>query len=91
MGAYPSIGNVARLSCSFTDDTNTLADPTTVTVMVNTPNGVSTETPDRDSTGEYHYDLSLTTPGEYTYRFVGTGAIEAQSADTQFFVPPETF
>lgn len=92
MSVYPNIGNTSRLSCTFTDENNQPADPTTVTVTIKTPNaGASVFTPIRDGVGVYHYDLALTVAGDYGYRFKGTGAITAQSADQHFTVPRQTF
>ena len=92
MSVYPGIGNTARLSCTFTDETNQAADPTVVTVTIKPPDGPSSVfTPVRDGVGAYHYDLALTAAGDYGYRFKGVGAIIAQSADNHFTVPRQTF
>lgn len=92
MSTYPAIGNIARLSCTFTDDTGTAVDPTTITVQYQSPQGTTTtQTPIRDSVGAYHYDLALTQPGTYRYRFIGTGIVTAQSEDRRFEVPDPSF
>ena len=92
MGPYPNVGNISRLSCTFTDQSGAPADPTAVTVQVRPPQGsVSTYTPTRDGVGAYHYDLTLSVPGTYWYRFIGTGAVTAESADRSFVVPDASF
>lgn len=84
---YPAVGNVARLSGAFTDENGDPADPTTVTVQILTPGNIeTTETPIRDGAGLYHYDVTLTTPGTWQYRFIGTGAVVAQTADRSLYV-----
>lgn len=90
MSQYPSVGNVARLSGSFTlQDGVTLADPTTVTVSVKPPGATPTvNTPTRDGTGLYHFDVTLNVVGDWYYRFQGTGAVVAQTADGHIVVPP---
>lgn len=90
MGTYPSIGNIARLSCLFTDINGNPADPTTASVMIQPPKGSGstiTATPTKDSTGAYHYDLTLTAAGDWYYRFIGTGAVTARTGDQHIQVP----
>lgn len=92
MGAYPSVGNIARLFCAFTNNQGSPADPTTVTVQVKPPQApVATFTPVRDGVGAYHYDVTLNAAGTYQYRFIGTGAIVAQTGDQSFTVPQPSF
>lgn len=92
MSTYPAVGNIARLSCAFTDSSGTPADPTTVAVTYRPPGGTPvSQTPVRDSVGAYHYDVQLTQPGTWIYRFIGTGAIVAQSGDQTFYVNPPQF
>ncbi len=78
------IGNVRRLSITFYSDANktTPADPTTVVFKLQIPGsdvveytyGVNAEIV-KDSTGAYHFDLSLTLEGTYSYSWHGTGAV----------------
>jgi len=72
------VGDVARLSVTFTSLAGVLADPTVVTLTVQAPdNAQTTPAVTHDSTGKYHYDLSITQSGVYLYRYVGTGAVAA--------------
>lgn len=92
MGSYPSPGNVARLSGSYMDETQTLADPTVATVMIKPPTSDAiTVTPERDGTGRYHYDVLLDEPGTWAYRFIGAGAVIAQTEDMKIPVPAPSF
>jgi uncharacterized protein YfaS (alpha-2-macroglobulin family) len=59
-----------------------LTDPTSVTFKSKDPSGnVSTETPVRDSTGNYHVDVTTDENGEWPYRFEGTGLCTAVEED----------
>lgn len=81
------IGDVVRLSVDFKVG-STLTDPTTVTLKIMDPAGTtSTFTYAgaqvvKDATGEYHYDYSPTTAGEYHWRWEGTGSAKAASEGT---------
>lgn len=85
------IGDKTRLSVTFLNIAGAVADPTTVTLKLRTPAPASVESSHvygvdiavvRESTGIYHYDLSLPTSGVWWYRWDATGAVEA--ADEQF-------
>ena len=71
----------------------TAGDPTTVTLKVKDPTGtVTTYTYAgaqvvKDSTGNYHYDLTPAIAGKWYYEWVGTGAVPAQS-ESYFVVVP---
>jgi len=74
------IGDVARLSASFEDSTGALADPATISLLVTQPDGTATTYTYsgaqviKDSTGRYHYDLSLVAGvGTWEYRWTTTG------------------
>lgn len=60
-----------------------LTDPTTVTLEVTDPAGVRTtytyagSTVGKTSTGVYYRDIPLTTPGEWSVRWKGTGTVAA--------------
>src|SRR5678816_4032854 len=77
------IGDAARLRASFRDANNLPADPTTVELIVQAPNNTQTTyTYDnleiqRESIGEYFYDLLISQVGVYLYRYTGTGAVQA--------------
>jgi hypothetical protein len=74
-------GDLVRLSVTFADLTNQPADPSTVTLAITAPDGstqnYTTSEITRDGTGVYHFDLSTTLAGTYTYRWTGTGAVSA--------------
>lgn len=73
-------GNVIRIRMSFTDDNNTLADPTLVTCFVGLPGSVSTElVPIRIDTGLYYADWDTTgvESGLYFCVASGSGAVVA--------------
>lgn len=75
------IGDVSRLSVTFTNLAGDLADPTAVALIIQSPDGIQTVINPvsiiNPSTGVYHYDLSLTQSGLYLYRYTGTGSITA--------------
>lgn len=83
-------GQLVRLSASFTDAAGAAADPDTVTfrhqpvsvsgstVTTHTYPSGSTDIV-RDSTGEYHIDVSMDDPGTHYWRWESTG--DAQAAD----------
>lgn len=84
-------GAVVRVSNEFTQS-GVAADPTTVKLTVVRPNGLrNTYTylaPDavivKDSTGNYHADLSAIIPGTWTYRWFSEGT--GQAADDKTFL-----
>jgi hypothetical protein len=81
MGAsvfFESVSELARLSNTFTVD-GTPTDPTTITLTVTDPTGASVDythpaTVTRDGAGIYHKDVTCSAAGEWTYKWVGTGA-----------------
>lgn len=79
---YP--GSLVRLSASFTSG-GVAADPTTVALKYRNPVGTilsksyALAEVVKDSTGHYHYDLSVTTHGVWAYRWESTGAAQAAS------------
>lgn len=74
------IGNVIRLSASFTNFSGVAADPDAVTVTIKLRNSTSeTFTATKDSVGNYHYDYTPAAAGTYFYRFNGTGSLLASS------------
>lgn len=71
------IGDSVRISGAFTQS-GTPIDPGAVTLKVELPDGTSTTytypaTMTKDSTGNYHVDISITQRGTYNYRWVSTG------------------
>lgn len=91
MAEIISVGDARTLYGEWDVD-GTPTDPTVVTFTVRTPAGDSTDyifgtDPEvvQDSTGRYHLDLLLDSPGLWTYRLVGTGAA-AGTKDGSFYV-----
>lgn len=73
-------GQRATCSASFSDSTDTLVDPATVTFKVKLPAGTTTTYVYgtdaqlvKAGTGRYYVLLDLDTTGSYTYRFESTG------------------
>jgi hypothetical protein len=69
------IGNLVRVSVNVTDINGVAADPTTIALTVDQPDGTlaGPYTPTHDGTGAYHYDFLPTQAGRHAYRFVATG------------------
>jgi hypothetical protein len=87
-------GTPRRLDVEFRNIAGNLADPTTVTIRVTTPSGVTTEYPVppvvKESTGKFYYDATINEAGKWLYRGIGTGAVEA-AAEHVLFVEPSDF
>ena len=85
------LGNLVRVSGSFTTVTGAPADPTTITLRVKDPTGtIAVYTGGamvRDGIGAYHYDLVPAKSGTWSYRWEGTGAVTA-AGDSSFAVTP---
>lgn len=76
------IGDQLTVGYTFRNSSGVAADPTTVELKLLTPAGVETShvygidaNVIKGSVGAYHYDLTLTESGLYTWRWIGTGAI----------------
>ena len=100
MGTTYDIGDVVRVTGTFTDTGSALGDPTTVNFLVDTPTSTapttatrtSTSTGDvggiyRYSTGVYYYDVTTTGRGLYETRFTSTGTLAA-SGESWFSIRP---
>src|SRR5690242_12498095 len=95
-----SVGDLIRLSVSFTDSSDQAADPTTVTCLVKRryqlpPVTTSTYTyaggtVTKASTGSYYVDFTPTTEGIWDYRWVATGTVVAAD-EGAFNVPNSEF
>lgn len=90
------IGTKVRLTAEWrvpARPDGTLTDPTTVSLLIRTPDGVQTTYTfaggdiTKDATGQYHYDITPTTTGKHTWRWVGTGAAHAP-AEGAFNIEP---
>ena len=93
---YPKGTNV-RVTATFEDAAGTDLDPTTVEVIVQTPELVETtytygseSSPVKSATGIYYIDVSLDTAGWWTFpwRSTGTGQTAFQ---THIYVTPSEF
>lgn len=75
-GAF-NVGGVAHLATTFTVG-GVATDPTTVTLYVEDPSGVTstfaTDALTHDGDGAYSYNLTVTKAGQWRWRWVGTGA-----------------
>jgi hypothetical protein len=91
MGDLLEVGEPAVLECLFEDlDTNDPSDPTTVTLTVTDPNGVSVTftSPDAElenpSVGLWRHLHIMDVRGLWTYRFEGTGNVTAGDSGSVF-------
>lgn len=80
------VGDLVRLKVDFTDADGAPADPSAVGLRVKRDGVTSTYTDAvQDSTGAYHKDVNVDAPGVWTYRWTGTGAVQA-AEEGRFFV-----
>lgn len=86
------IGDLVRLTGTFTDLAGVATDPTGITCSIRLPSGtVTTLTYGvdaslyRTSTGVYYTDFAPTMEGLHYYRFAGTGAVTA-AEETTFYI-----
>ena len=95
------IADIVRLTATFTDTGGSVADPTTVNFLYDTPTSVAATTANRPSTGintvngiarvstgVYHFEITTTGSGLYETRFTSTGVISA-SVESWFSVRPQ--
>src|SRR4051812_19836869 len=70
------LGDTARLSVAFTVG-GVATDPTTIAATVRKPDTVTTAYTSgqitHDGVGLYHLDVTVDVPGEWAYKFTGTG------------------
>lgn len=87
------INDIARMSVAFTVS-GVATDPTAVTGTVRKPDGtttnytVTTGQIVKDSTGNYHLDVTVDQAGHWMYKLVGTGAA-TDTAQGTFYVAPD--
>lgn len=87
---------LVRTTASFTDDDGAPVDPDDVTLLTFDPLGNVTEYVygvdliERDSTGEYRFDIPGNPSGDWRYRWAGTGAAAAV-AEGQFKIAASVF
>jgi hypothetical protein len=87
------IDTALQLTGTFIDlETGQPADPTVVSLFLLSPNGQTTTLTlaggqvVREGTGVYTYTFTPSVSGTWTYKWQGTGAVVATSADTTFDV-----
>ncbi len=88
------IGDLVRLSATFTNTAGVVTDPTATTCAIKVPSGTVTTYTYlvdvdlvRDSAGAFHLDYSPVAEGIHTYRFVGTGACQT-AEEKPFYIRP---
>lgn len=71
------IGDVVRISGTFTSTGGAFIDPTTVTVWVKAPSSTVyvTTAPTNPSTGVHYVDYTPASTGVYLYRIYSTGTV----------------
>jgi len=75
------VGDLVTLRVTFTV-AGVATNPTTVVLTVRMPDGtLSTPAPTLESTGVYTYNLLLSASGVWSYRWAGTGAVQAAEED----------
>jgi hypothetical protein len=80
MAAYIQ-GCQVRVTSTFTNFDGSNTDPSTVTFKVHSPSGIENTYTygvsgiTKTGTGVYYSDITLDEEGEWTYRWVGTGAL----------------
>lgn len=90
------VGDVVRITGTFTNTSGVAADPTAVTILVKRRDGATTTytfaggTVTKSATGIFYADHTVTAEGVYDYRIVGTGAVVTASEGT-FQVPDSQF
>lgn len=82
------IGDTVHLTGAFVNTAGVATDPTAVVVTYKKPNGtVVTGVAVKDSTGNYHCDITPDADGNWYYRWAGTGTI-ATAEEGIFYVRP---
>ncbi len=91
------IGDIVRATATFRNIAGVATDPTGVTFKLRKPDGTTTTyvyPTDaqlvKDSTGNYHVDVTVTLAGFYEWRFEGTGTVTA-SVDGEFLGATSVF
>lgn len=91
-GNIYQVDTLVQLNVTFYNtQLNLPADPSIVSLFVEDPTGVVTQIPSnfivRTGTGTYYSDFLPTGPGQWTYKWQGSGtSVLATSPDTSFFV-----
>lgn len=77
-------GDLVKFTANFSTDADVAADPTGVVFKFKRPDktvtvwtyGVDAQIT-RDTVGAYHAEVAIDQPGDWTYRWEGTGALQA--------------
>jgi hypothetical protein len=71
------IGDTVRITATFKDSTDALANPTTVTIKVRQPDtrAIIVGTVINDSVGVFHADFGPTVSGRWAWRVLGVGVV----------------
>lgn len=87
MAAY-SLGQLVRITATFTDENGDAADPGAVFCQIKTPAGVTTSYEYgvdgevvKDSTGVFHLDLDCDAVGWWSWRWYSTTSVQAADED----------
>lgn len=88
--AHYELGSIVRVTVDFTNSLGAPADPTVVTCSVKDPTGGTTTDyvfgtdPEviKDSIGSYHMDVDADGYGLWSYRWAGTGSVQAAGEDS---------
>lgn len=87
------VGQAARIEAVITDIAGAAVEPETVSLITLAPDGTKTEIPAgeivKDAAGAYHYDLALSQPGRWYYRFESSAP--AAAAEDTLNVKPSRF
>ena len=89
-------GDTIRISGAFTVS-SVATDPTTVTLVIETPAGVETTYTyaaaqiTKASTGNYYKDIVLSESGYWKYRWTGTGTVATVDDDVYIYVKETVF
>lgn len=88
-GYHSTIATVHDSGANVYALVGTAADPTTVTLKVKDPSGAVTtySSTTKDSTGNYHQDITPAIAGTWFYQWTGTGTVVAES-EGFFIVTP---
>jgi hypothetical protein len=79
------VGQKKTITVTFRNAAGTAADPTGVTLEIRNPSTGARTTYTygvdaalvKDTTGVYHYDVTLSAAGDWVFRWVGSGTIVA--------------
>lgn len=84
------VGDKITIAVDFRDNASALTDPTTVTIIIERPDGTQTiaaTAAAHSSTGHYSFDYAITAEGLFFIRWEGTGTLQAAVEDN-FSVRP---